>query len=255
MPVVTAKGMSRERVKVLVLAPRVDEAEKKIERAAFVRALRLAPEQVVTVDTNATAPAEAMLDGVNALIVAGAKWSVWEQETPNLAAMLAVVRAARARKMPIFGICFGAQLLAHASGGKVVRDEAAEERGTYDVTCGDDSFGDLLFADAPFSFAAQQSHHDRIASLPPDATLLASSERCPIQAFVLPGDAYGVQFHPEFSKDDLSAIWELRIAAARAAGDGARADALAAQKAALRESPAAEALLAAFIDRIVVQRG
>lgn len=254
MPIAMAKGMSRERVKVLVLAPRVDAAEKEIERAALVRALRLTPSQVTVVDTNAVAPAEAMLDGVHALVIAGAKWSVWE-DVPNVAPMMAVLRTARARKLPVFGICFGAQLIAHAFGGKVVRDEAHEERGTFDVTSGDDSFGDLLFADAPFTFAAQQSHHDRIEALPADATLLASSERCKVQAFVMPGDTYGVQFHPEFSAADYAAILDLRIAAANAAGDAAAAAKLDGIKATLRESPAAEALLTAFIDRAVVQRG
>ncbi len=250
MPIAMAMGMSRERVKVLVLAPRVDDAEKEIERAAFSRALKVAPSQLTFVDTNQTAPTESMLDGMHVLFIAGAKWSVWE-EVPNMAAMIAVLKAARSRKLPVFGICFGAQLMAHVFGGKVIRDEAHQERGTFEVTSTDDSFGDLLFADAPFSFPAQQSHHDRIESLPAEATVLASSERCKVQAFVMPNDEYGVQFHPEFSMDDYAAILDLRIAAA---GDEATANALRATKASLKETPEAEALLPKFLERVVLNR-
>ena len=64
----------------------------------------------------------------------------------------------------------------------------------------------------------EQSHHDAVVTLPPRATLLASSERCPIQAMRL-GSIVSVQFHPECSPE-VAGQW-----AANGGHDGAAVEA------------------------------
>lgn len=239
----------RDHLKVLLFQLRENDDVKKIDYDSYLRATKLQPNQLVAVDAFERAPQPPMLDGAHAVIVGGSKWSVWE-DVPNQPALIEVLKAARERKIPILGVCFGAQLLAHAFGGQVVRDMEHEEWGTHEIETSDDALMDMLFADAPFSFPAQCAHHDRIAKLPPAATLLASSKNCAVQAFVIPGaDIYGVQFHPERSKRDYETLLEMR-------GRDYSADQASFEriKASLKETPAAEELLAKFIDRIVVQK-
>jgi GMP synthase (glutamine-hydrolysing) len=240
-----AQGMSRDRVKVVAFLFNETEDAMRLERESFLRALRISPAQFVVVGVHGAAPTPAMLNGVDAVIVGGSKLSVWE-EIPNGVALADVVKSARAKKIPILGVCFGAQFIAHVFGGKVVRDNAREERGTFEITVTDDSFTDMLFADAPFSFLAQCAHQDCIVAPPPGAVVLASSKACPVQAFTIPGtDVYGVQFHPERSKSDYERANAMRLRSGLMPKE--KIDAI---NATLKETPEAEALLAKFIDRI-----
>jgi GMP synthase (glutamine-hydrolysing) len=238
---------SRENIRVLLFQVRDDDEERAIELAAFSRAAKLALTQFAAFDLMAKAPDASALSGVQAVIIGGSKYSVFE-DVPNLPALIEVLKAAREKKMPVLGVCFGAQLVAHAFGGQVVRDKEHEERGTFSIQGTDEALFDMLFSDAPDSFPAQCSHHDTIVKLPPGATLLATSARCPTQAFVLPGiDIYGLQFHPERSKADFQRLIEHKKQDSSVASYD-----LASIK--LEETPDAEALVAKFIDRIVMQR-
>lgn len=237
-------GGSRNTVRILLLQMRQDPTIEKVERESILRSAQLQPEQLVALNAFHARPTDESLRGVSALIIGGSASSVFEP-FPHAEEVTALIRAAREKRLPIFGICFGAQLLAHAFGGKVERDVEHEEFGTFPVATNDDAIFDMLFADAPDSFMAQCSHHDRIVALPPKAVALASSARCPIQAFVFPGeDIYGFQFHPERNKADFAALIALK-----------QNDAVferASQT--LQESPDAEKLVAKFVDRIVAGR-
>lgn len=249
MPIAMAMGMSRERVKVVLFQLRENEEVKRLDFDSYVRALKLAPSQIAAFDVLAKAPDESVLAGAHAVIVGGSKFSVWE-DVPNLKELIGVLQAARAKKIPLMGVCFGAQLLAHAFGGKVVRDDANEEWGTFEVTTSDDSFTDMLFADAPFSFPAQEAHHDRIVTPPTGAVVLASSAKCSVQAFAVPGaDMYGVQFHPERSKADYEHL--LTLVGKDYSADQGNLERI---KASLKETPQAEEILSKFIDRIVLPK-
>jgi GMP synthase (glutamine-hydrolysing) len=238
---------SRDRIKILLFQLRTDDEEKKLEIDSFARAAKLASEQLVSFDVLQRVPDAAILSGAQAVFIGGSKFSVFE-DVPNQAALIETIKAAREKKLPILGICYGAQLLAHAYGGQVVRDKEHEERGTFTIQGSDDALFDMLFSDAPDSFPAQCSHHDTIVKLPPGATLLATSAHCPTQAFSIPGaDIYGLQFHSERSKADFE-----RLIAKKKNESPASIPAL--DQIRLEESPAAEELIVKFIDRIVLQR-
>ena len=101
--------------------------------------------------------------------------------------------------LPLFGICYGHQLLAHALGGEVGDNPAGRQMGTVGIELLPAAADDPLFAGLPDPFAAQATHLQSVLRLPDGATALATSERDRNHAFRWGESAWGVQFHPEFS--------------------------------------------------------
>ncbi|MCG6118540.1 MAG: glutamine amidotransferase [Aquimonas sp.] len=109
------------------------------------------------------------------------------------------LRDADARGLPLFGICYGHQLLAHAFGGEVGYNPRGREMGTVAVQLKPEAAADPLFAGLGPSLRAHATHLQTVLAPPPGATLLAHSEQDDCQAFRLRDSVWGVQFHPEFS--------------------------------------------------------
>ncbi|WP_262492549.1 glutamine amidotransferase [Marinobacter sp. AL4B] len=103
--------------------------------------------------------------------------------------------------IPTFGVCYGHQLLAHALGGKVGYHPQGRETGTQNVTLFENAQTDPLFRHLPPQFFAQLTHKQSVLELPPEAVLLGATDFEPHQAFRVGNNAWGVQFHPEFSDD------------------------------------------------------
>ncbi|HEY3274973.1 MAG TPA: glutamine amidotransferase [Syntrophorhabdaceae bacterium] len=102
--------------------------------------------------------------------------------------------------MPALGICYGHQLLAHAFGGKAGHNPMGREFGTVELTLRESAATDPLFAGLPSLIKAHACHTQSVLTLPPGATLLASSPLDPHQAFRIGSSTWGVQFHPEFDE-------------------------------------------------------
>jgi GMP synthase-like glutamine amidotransferase len=124
------------------------------------------------------------LDGVDHVVVLGSFWSV-NDDQPWIAQELDWLRAADAAGVPVLGICFGAQALCAALGGRVEKMDRAEI-GWFGVDSSDPS----LVPSGPWL----EFHGDRCLP-PPSARLLARNEAA-VQAFAL-GAHLAVQFHPE----------------------------------------------------------
>ncbi|MFC7623785.1 type 1 glutamine amidotransferase [Microlunatus sp. GCM10028923] len=107
--------------------------------------------------------------------------------------------------IPQLGICLGGQLLAHVAGGSVRPEHGQPEAGSTVLTRRPEAARDALFGDLEPTFRAIEHHVDQITELPPDAVWLASSERCPYQAFRVGEHSWGVQFHPEVDLDRIRA--------------------------------------------------
>jgi GMP synthase-like glutamine amidotransferase len=126
------------------------------------------------------------LDGVDLLVHLGSEWSVyWQEVQREVSAESAMMAEAHRRGVPVFAICFGAQMLAKTLGGDVARSKKPEI-GWHDVLA--------TANNAVVGGRWMQWHHD-VFSVPVDAATLALSEVGP-QAFVS-RRSLGTQFHPE----------------------------------------------------------
>jgi len=99
--------------------------------------------------------------------------------------------------LPILGICYGCQLMAHVLGGKVTaaQDDTAREYGKTE-TCFDPSC--KLFRGLPENSVTWMSHGDYMAKVPEGFRLVAHSQACPTVGICDEERGfYGVQFHPE----------------------------------------------------------
>ena len=140
----------------------------------------------------------ASLEGFDALVVMGGPQQAYDDRSaPWLRATKDLIRSAVGASLPTFGICLGAQLLAEATGGRVVEGTDGPELGAKLVAKRDISGNDPLFWDLPLSPVVVQWHWDVVVDLPPGATLLMSSGRYPNQAFRVGDAAWGIQFHVE----------------------------------------------------------
>ena len=94
----------------------------------------------------------------------------------------------------MLGICYGAQLMMHKLGGKVITPEVGEY-GKTEITY---SANGVMFKDLPSESVCWMSHFDRIAEAAPGFEVVAHTADCPIAATQnVEKKLYAVQFHPE----------------------------------------------------------
>jgi GMP synthase-like glutamine amidotransferase len=126
------------------------------------------------------------LAGMDLLLLLGSEWSVyWDGNAREVAAEVDLVRSATARGVPVFAICFGAQLVAHAFGGTVSRS-ANPEIGWHQISS--TSYPELL------SREWLQWHYD-VFTVPETFRTIASNDVGP-QAMI-GKRLFATQFHPE----------------------------------------------------------
>jgi len=96
--------------------------------------------------------------------------------------------------LPVLGICYGLQLMAHKLGGKV---RAAEKR-EYGHAMVEVLNGSRLFQELPAAMSVWMSHGDEALELPPGFKLTARTQNAAVAAIEDPKrNLYAVQFHPE----------------------------------------------------------
>ncbi len=125
------------------------------------------------------------------IIFTGGPNSVYEAGSPH------VDTGVYGLGVPLLGICYGCQLLAHELGGKVTaaQDDSAREYGKtetyFDTSC-------KLFKNIPAESITWMSHGDYMAQVPQGFRLVAHSAACPTVGICDEERGfYGVQFHPE----------------------------------------------------------
>ena len=125
------------------------------------------------------------------IIFTGGPNSVYEAGSPH------VDTGVYSLGLPILGICYGCQLLAHELGGRVTaaQDDSAREYGKtetyFDTSC-------KLFKNIPAESITWMSHGDYMAQVPQGFRLVAHSAACPTVGICDEERGfYGVQFHPE----------------------------------------------------------
>ena len=109
------------------------------------------------------------------------------------------LRQAMADQVPIFGVCYGHQLLAYALGGVVDYHPDGMELGTHDIELLAAAVQDPLLTPLPRRFPVNLIHSQTVLTPPPGAVVLARSQGDPHQILRYGENAITVQFHPEFT--------------------------------------------------------
>jgi GMP synthase (glutamine-hydrolysing) len=126
---------------------------------------------------------------VRGVILSGSPSSVREENAP------AVNLEDFRKKLPLLGVCYGAQLLAQKSGGEVLPSDTREYGRANLKLIKKDS---LLLTGLSQDSQVWMSHSDTIMRIPADFELIASTESVQVAAFQIVGEqSYGIQFHPE----------------------------------------------------------
>ena len=169
------------------------------------------------------------------LVPMGAPWGAWDDKEIGrwLVPEIAWLRAALQRDMPVFGICFGGQLMSRALGGAV----AVARRPEIGWTAVHTDDPELVASGPWFEF-----HYDRW-TVPAGALEIARTASAS-QAFTH-GRSLAVQFHPELTASSLEG-WLNAGGAEKVAADGKDPDALLAHTRA--EEPASRVRTAALVD-------
>ncbi len=129
------------------------------------------------------------LSSFGAVILSGSPFSVRADDAPK--PDLSKIKG----KIPLLGICYGAQYIAHFFGGNVAPSDT-REYGRAKLTA--ISSQDEFFYEITDGSQVWMSHSDTIKSLPDNGLCLAGTTDVPIAAFKIEGElTYGIQFHPE----------------------------------------------------------
>ncbi len=149
------------------------------------------------------------LQDVSAVITFGGTANVDQTDRfPYLARVREHTRACVEAGLPYLGICLGAQVLARALGEVVVK-APAREFGFEPLRLTSEGKEDPLLSQYVDGDEVFQWHEDTF-ELPQDAALLASGDRVRVQAYRVGDAAWGIQFHQEVDRAELT--WWLDVA-------------------------------------------
>ncbi|MBI4570805.1 MAG: glutamine-hydrolyzing GMP synthase, partial [Chloroflexi bacterium] len=124
-------------------------------------------------------------------ILSGGPASVYEEGAPQAPSYVFDMG------LPVLGICYGMQLLAHQLGGKVAPGPAREYGHAVIHRADPGGASTTIFEGLPPSMPVWMSHGDRIVQLPPGFHSLAYSDNSPIAVMGNDDGIVGLQFHPE----------------------------------------------------------
>ena len=139
-------------------------------------------------------------------ISTGSKWAVTDDE-PWIGWLGGFVRRLHRAGAAHVGVCFGAQMMAHALEGEVTTQAAGWGVGVAKTqVVGRASW----MAPRTDSYQVVVSYQDQITRLPPDARLLARTDHCPVSMFTMGEHFLGIGGHPEIPIPYMEALIELR---------------------------------------------
>jgi len=160
-------------------------------------------------DSGANLPDGMALEGYDGVAITGSALHIYEGG-PEVQRQIDLVRSLLDSGTPVFGSCWGLQLLMTAAGGSVRRNPKGREIGfgrAIRLTAAGREHP--MYAGKADSFEAVTVHLDEVETLAPDTTVLALNAMAGVQAAEIRrrgSVAWGVQYHPEYSLRELAAI-------------------------------------------------
>ena len=170
---------------------------------------RLLPDRPIVVWRAPTHPPPTDTQSFAGVLISGSAACITHPE-PWMTALTSLILEVRAAGVPLLGVCFGHQMVAHALfGADAVRVSATPEIGWTDIMV---TGSDPLFTGLGAHFNTFESHFDEVVAQP-GMTVLAHSDRCEVQAYRVDGARiWGIQFHSEMRQDEAMALAIRRIA-------------------------------------------
>ncbi|MEQ8605124.1 MAG: gamma-glutamyl-gamma-aminobutyrate hydrolase family protein [Marivibrio sp.] len=148
------------------------------------------------------------LDEADGWLITGSAYSVYDPD-PWIGALKKRVREAIDRGQPVFGICFGHQLVAEVMGGKVQKAEQGWGVGVHDYAVAETASW-MTDAKPGETLSTLVSHQDQVTAPPPGAAVLASNDFCPYAMLQILPNVASLQSHPEMPAAYCRDLYEVR---------------------------------------------
>lgn len=137
---------------------------------------------------------------IKAVILSGGPSSVYDADAPHVSAE--TWKLIQEKNIPVLGICYGMQEMAHVFGGKVVKG-LKHEYGKAMVHRAENC-DSVLFTGLTKEFQMWMSHGDKLEEIPPGFTFVAATENAEFVAMEnLETRMWGLQFHPEVTHSPM----------------------------------------------------
>jgi GMP synthase (glutamine-hydrolysing) len=160
-------------------------------------------------DEGANLPDSSGLEGYDAVVLTGSALNIWKDE-PESRRQVELARAVYKSGTPFFGSCWGLQVATVAAGGSVRSNPKGREvLVARNIRLTEAGRSHPLFAGKDAIFASPCIHGDEVEALPDGAIVLATNAVSDIQAAEIRHDGgtfWGVQYHPEYSLNEMTAI-------------------------------------------------
>ena len=198
---------------------REDRARHEVQRGAtparaYARVLQtLSPDCKVDIicpaDADAALPPGMSVADYDGVALTGSALHMYDM-TPPIVRQVDFARAVLQAGTPMFGSCWGLQVITTAAGGVVRKNPKGREMGfARSIRLSAAGRAHSLFVDKPDSFDALAVHLDEVETMAPGSVLLASNAMSEVQAIDLrqgKARAWAVQYHPEFSLGEVASI-------------------------------------------------
>lgn len=160
-------------------------------------------------DPGAELPRGSALEGYDGAAITGSALHIYEAG-PQVTQQIDLVRALLAAGTPVFGSCWGLQVMTVATGGSVRRNPKGRELGFgRGIRLTEAGRKHPMYIGKPDVFNAPTVHLDEVETLPPGAVVLATNAVSDVQSaeiHVNGAVGWGVQYHPEYPLREIAAI-------------------------------------------------
>lgn len=154
-------------------------------------------------------PGNKALTDYDGIVFTGSALSCYE-EAPEVSNQRDLAKRVFDSRVPVFGSCWGMQIMAQALGGHVRANPKGRELGVgKDITLNETGRAHPMFAGRPDVFDVFEVHKDEVDVMPEGAVQLAGNGMSDIQAMIIERDGcsfWGVQYHPEFDFKTMSIV-------------------------------------------------
>ena len=148
------------------------------------------------------------LNDYDGYLISGSAYGVYD-DAPFIPRLIDLIRQIHRAKKPLFGVCFGHQIIAHALGGQAQKWDNGWVLGTIEVTLTKlpDWVEKKDWIDAKGNkINLIHVHQDQVTRLPRGAKLVGTASQCKNAAFIIGDTVFAFQGHPEFDAPYTNAL-------------------------------------------------